>query len=81
MKYLWHALNSQDIDNAPLETELIQQIDKPLASIIQSLHFEKHYDVPEMRMYFGRDLKENYTNAFEQLSNLRHLGLQLHAWP
>ena len=73
--------NAQDIDNAPLEKELIHQIDKPLASVIQSFHFEKHYDVPEMRKYFGGGLSDNYTHALEQLSSLRRLGMQLHAWP
>lgn len=71
----------QDIDDAPLETELIHQLDKPLISMIQALYYEKHYDVEEMRKYFGGGLSDNYTDAFEQLSGLRHLGLQLHAWP
>ncbi len=71
----------QDIDNEPLETELIRQLDNSVISMIQALYFEKHYDVEEMRKYFGGGLSDNYTDAFEQLSGLRHMGLQLHAWP
>lgn len=71
----------QDIDAPDLESKLIQQLDPQLISSIHSFYYELHFDVKEMRPYFGDQNPMTYTQTIEELYSLRAKGLALHPWP
>ncbi|CAF3327639.1 unnamed protein product [Rotaria socialis] len=71
-----------DIDTAPLENALVQQIlnDSSISSLIDEMFFEMHVTINEMRRFWGTppgELKDTYI----LFTKLRQLGIRMHSWP
>ena len=73
-----------DIDNDPVESELIAQIagSADLASMSAEMFYEKHYSEPAMAGYLGFDGQAApYAAAVQMLGDLRARGVRMHYWP
>ena len=68
-----------DIDNEVLESSIITKI-LDIRHMIGELYFEKHFDAPEMRPYFG-ELNTTYEETLTLFNQYRKLGIRLHYWP
>ena len=68
-----------DIDNEILENSIMRKI-IGIRHMIAELFFEKHFDAPEMRPYFGQ-LKTTFSDTLSMFNEYRKLGLRLHYWP
>lgn len=69
-----------DIDNDDLEDKIIQSVTE-IRHLVGELYFEKHFDVAEMRPYFGEGLKSDLYDVLSMFRQLRQSGLRLHYWP
>mmetsp|Transcript_3909 Transcript_3909/g.11347 ORF Transcript_3909/g.11347 Transcript_3909/m.11347 type:complete len:385 (-) Transcript_3909:471-1625(-) len=69
-----------DIDNAPIEQALMDQLDDEVVSMIGEFFFEQHYDCPEMSPYFG-GTGVGYSEVYERFHKIRSRGLRIHYWP
>ena len=68
-----------DIDNEVLESSIMKKI-LDIRHMIGELYFEKHFDAPEMRPYFG-ELNTTYQETLTLFNEYRKLGIRLHYWP
>ena len=68
-----------DIDNETLESNIMSKV-PDIRHMIAELFFEKHFDAPEMRPYFGQ-LNTTYGETLLMFNRYRKLGLRLHYWP
>jgi hypothetical protein len=71
-----------DIDNDELEDKFIRQIAESgdLKDMIAEMFFEKHFDSPDMRPWFGSPAT-SYLSALAGISKLRAAGIRIHYWP
>ena len=68
-----------DIDNENLENILMHDL-MEIRHMIGEVYFEKHFDAPEMRPYFGV-LDTTYIDALMMFNTFRSAGVRLHYWP
>ena len=71
-----------DIDNDAVETAIMDQLEADDCAIerITEMFYEKHYDSPDMREYFGAP-PVTLAQATHNFAALRRKGLRLHYWP
>ena len=71
-----------DIDNDAVETAIMDQLEADDCAIerIAEMFYEKHYDSPDMREYFGAP-PVTLAQATHNFAALRRKGLRLHYWP
>lgn len=68
-----------DIDNEVLESSIMRKL-IDIRHMIAELFFEKHFDAPEMRPYFGQ-VNTTFAETLLMFNEYRKLGLRLHYWP
>ncbi|DBB13185.1 TPA: hypothetical protein ACH3X3_004933 [Trebouxia sp. C0006] len=69
-----------DIDNEELESIIVRGL-LDIAHVLGELFFEKHFDAPEMRPYFGDGLSTDLTGTLQMFRQYRSAGVRLHYWP
>jgi len=69
-----------DIDNAPIELALMDQLEDDVISMIGEFYFEQHFDCPELSGAFGKT-GVRYAEVYERFTALRQKGLRIHYWP
>jgi hypothetical protein len=70
-----------DIDNSPVEMELLERIlhDTQISSLIDELYFEHHVNVGPMLPYWGRNPLK-LSDTYLLFHRLRNLGVFAHSW-
>lgn len=68
-----------DIDNEQVERVILEQL-LANADIVNEVHFEMHFDAPEMHPFFGQ-LETTYSETLALFRQYRSSGVRLHYWP
>lgn len=69
-----------DIDNEELESKIVQSL-LEISHVLGEVFFEKHFDAPEMRPYFGPGLTTDLKGTLQMFHQFRSAGVRLHYWP
>jgi hypothetical protein len=72
-----------DIDNTPIESEIIKQIleSDELINLIDQLYFEHHVNVLPMHQYWGTQNEvSTLSNTYDIFSMMRSKGILAHSW-
>jgi hypothetical protein len=73
-----------DIDNTPVETELVNQLlnKKGLDGKLHEFFFEHHTYLPEMLKHWQtHNEKSRLSHSYKIFHKLRNLGVRAHGWP
>lgn len=70
-----------DIDNAPIEQKLMDQLDDDVIPKIAEFFFEQHFDAPEMVRHFHVFHDVSFPQMLDRFGKFRRRGLRLHYWP
>ena len=52
-----------------------------IMGMVAEMYFEQHFDLAEMRRWFGKDLTTNLADVQQLFLSFRSRGLRLHYWP